>query len=152
MSEENDKDLERTQELYDLLQGKVPKGCLIPKDEVPKLTPEQAWTVIWYLGNQYWQVTDRVEKCDVCGQLYHTWQEGECMDFGNPPYSFCGSCVDGDEARTKRRIGVRLERAKNRSRAREQLAIHPPFTGARSVAAVSNHPPQVSGARPVSQP
>lgn len=66
MSEENDKDLERTQELYDFLQGKMPEGTHVARSHRPNLPPAQAWTVIWYLGNQYWQVTDRVEKCCVC--------------------------------------------------------------------------------------
>src|SRR5258708_18657881 len=69
MSEKNDKDLKRTQELYDFLQGKMPKGTHVATSHRPKLTPDQAWQVVWYLGNQYWQVTDRVEKCCVCGTL-----------------------------------------------------------------------------------
>lgn len=97
MSEENDKDLERTQELYDFLQGKMPEGTHVTRSHRPKLTPAQAWTVVWYLGNQYWQVTDRVEKCCVCGDLYHTWQDGACLDYGKAPYHFCGNCMDGEE-------------------------------------------------------
>ncbi len=96
MSEQNDKDLERTRELYDFLQGKMPDGIRMARSHQPKLTPDQAWSVVWYLGNQYWQVTDRVEKCD-CGDLYHTWQEGDCLDYGKFPYHFCDSCRDGEE-------------------------------------------------------
>jgi hypothetical protein len=97
MSEDNDKDLERTQELYDFLQGKMPEGTIVPRSERPKLTPKQAWAVVWYLGNQYWQVTDRVEKCCVCGDLYHTWQSGDCLDYGKAPYHFCESCMSSEE-------------------------------------------------------
>lgn len=117
MSEENDKDLERTQELYDFLRGNVPEGYLVDPSHQPKLTDDQAWTVIWYLGNQYWQVTDRVEKCDVCGDLYHSWQEGHCLDFGSAPYHFCESCMSTEEFRQKQRIETRLERSKLRQRA-----------------------------------
>lgn len=116
MSEENDKDLARTEELFALLQGSVPDRCRIRADHIPRLTADQAWTVIWYLGNQYWQVTDCVERCDVCGDLYHSWQEGECMDFGNAPYHFCEGCREGDEARAKHRIGRRLEKSKAKAR------------------------------------
>lgn len=84
--------LERTQELFDLLQGTLPDGYKIPRLERPKLTADQAWTVIWYLGNQYWQVTDHIDRCDVCGSLYNTYQEGHCLDYGKPPYNFCESC------------------------------------------------------------
>ena len=97
MSNDNDNDLKRTQELYDFLQGEMPEGTHVAKKHRPKLTADQAWTVVWYLGNQYWKVTDRVEKCCVCGDLYHTWQEGGCLDYGKAPYHFCGSCMDGEE-------------------------------------------------------
>ncbi len=117
MSEENDKDLEMVKELYALLQGTGPADCLIEPSHIPKLTPDQAWTVVWWLGNQYRQVSDAVEKCCVCGEIYHSWQEGECMDYGNAPYHFCEGCSEGEEARQKRRLGKRMERAKLRQRA-----------------------------------
>lgn len=101
MSEKNDNDLRQTKELFQFLQGKLPEDYKVPRKEMPNLSADQAWTVIWYLGNLYWQVTDRVERCDVCGDLYHSWQEGETLDFGKTPYSFCGSCCDGDEYATK---------------------------------------------------
>lgn len=101
MSEQNEKDLERTQELYDFLQGKMPEDLQVRKVNRPKLTPDQAWTVVWYLGNLDWQVTDRIEKCEVCGDLYHSWEEGGCLDYGKSPYLFCGTCVEGDEYAAK---------------------------------------------------
>lgn len=97
MSEANDIDLKKTQELFDFLQGKIPEGTIVSPSHRPKLTPEQAWTVVWYLGNQYWQVTDRIERCCVCSELYHTWQGGSCLDFGKAPYNFCEGCFDGEE-------------------------------------------------------
>jgi hypothetical protein len=97
MSEQNDKDLKLTEELFQMLQGNLPERITVPKKEIPRLTADQAWTVVWYLGNQYWQVTDRVERCDVCGDLYHTWQGGHTLDFGKAPYSFCDPCMQSDE-------------------------------------------------------
>lgn len=85
-------DLTRAQELFDFLQGKVPKGYKIPRKNRPKLTADQAWTVMWYLGNQYWQVPDHIERCDVCGDIYDSHAEGDCLDFGKAPYHFCESC------------------------------------------------------------
>lgn len=94
MSEEPKKsDLELTQELFELLCGRIPEGCKIPRGHRPKLTPDQAWTVIWHLGNQYWQVTDHVERCNVCGDLYESESEGDCLDFGRAPYCFCDNCM-----------------------------------------------------------
>lgn len=106
----NDIDLETTQELFEFLQGNIPTN--IRTDHPPTLTADQAWIVIWYLGNLHRQIKDCIERCDVCGSLYHSWQEGECMDYGKPPFFFCGSCMDTEEAVTKRRIGTRLERAR----------------------------------------
>lgn len=101
MSEENDKDLERTQQLYDFLRGEIPEGYKIAKAHRPKLTDDQAWTVIWYLGNQFWQVPDCVDRCEVCGSLYHAHQEGHCLDYGRAPYHFCDNCMYTDAYRNK---------------------------------------------------
>lgn len=111
-----EEELAQTQELFDFLQGRLPERCVVSEERLPKLTPDQAWTVIWFLGGLYWQVPDYIERCDVCGDLYHSHTEGECMDFGNGPYQFCGNCIDSDEARAKRRIGLRLEKARERKR------------------------------------
>jgi len=96
-------DLERTEELFDFLQGKVPKGCTIARKRRPLLTQDQAWTVIWYLGNLYWQVTDRIERCCVCGGLFDTGNEGESLDYGKAPYHFCDNCLGSDEYALKLR-------------------------------------------------
>lgn len=117
MSEDNDRDLEKTKELFEFLQGNSPDGVTV--GDGPKLTPDQAWTVIWYLGNQYWQVTDHIDRCGVCGELYHSWQEGECLDFGNAPYHFCEECMTGEVATAKRRLGRRLEESKKKQRTRK---------------------------------
>ncbi len=90
-------DLARTQELFDFLQGKVPERCEIPKAKIPTLTADQAWTVVCFLGNLYWQVTDYIERCDVCGDLHDTNSEGDCLDYGEAPYHFCESCEFSDE-------------------------------------------------------
>ena len=95
--EQNEKDLEMTRELFEFLQGRLPEGVTVARKHRPKLTADQAWTVIWHLGNLYWQVTDHVERCDVCGELYNTWNAGRTLDFGKSPYSFCDSCMDGEE-------------------------------------------------------
>lgn len=89
-------DLERTEELSAFLQGEIPEGCHIARSHIPKLTADQAWTVIWYLGNQYWQVPDHVDRCDVCGTVYDDWEEGACLDYGTDPYNFCEACMEGD--------------------------------------------------------
>lgn len=112
-AEENEKDLKKTEELFEFLQGNDPAGFKISRRCMPQLTPEQAWTVIWYLGNLYWQVTDQVERCDVCGDLFHTWNSGCCLDYGNPPYHFCDSCMESEAFAKKERSRLN---PKNRKR------------------------------------
>lgn len=69
--------LERTEELFAFLQGIMSATIYITdKDSIPKLTADQAWTVIWYLGEGHWQVTDYIERCDVCGKLFDSNKSG----------------------------------------------------------------------------
>lgn len=96
-----DKDLANTLELFLFLQGMVPSGYNIPEERAPKLTADQAWTVIWYLGNKYWQVRDCIERCCVCGEIYDSERGGQCLDFGAAPYHFCDGCDEGAEYREK---------------------------------------------------
>lgn len=84
--------IEETNELFEFLQGNVPEGYQIPSEKIPKLTADQAWIAVWYLGNLYKQVSDEIGRCDVCGCLYDSNIEGGCLDYGDPPYHFCDSC------------------------------------------------------------
>ena len=103
MSDDKERDpLARADELFAFLQGTAPNGYKIPPAEMPKLSAEQAWTVIWYLGNQYWQVPDFVELCDVCGELYNKQSEGTTLDYGDAPYHYCESCESSWECETKK--------------------------------------------------
>lgn len=114
MSAKYDKELADTQALFDLLRGETPEGCTIAADHQPRLTADQAWTVIWWLGNEQPVIGDRVERCDVCGELYHAYTGGDCVDGGPPPYCLCNNCRDGTEAVQKRRLMRRLEKAQAR--------------------------------------
>ena len=103
MNEEKEpaSDLERVHELHDFLQGITPKGYVIPPEDIPNLTEEQAWTVVWYIQNLYWQVPDNIGRCDVCGVLYDTDSEGDCLDYSDVPYHFCEGCMAGEEYAAK---------------------------------------------------
>lgn len=94
-------DLLKTEELFDFLQGTIPEGYSINRKAIPRLTPDQAWTVIWYLGEQHWEVTDYIERCDVCGFLYNSEAEGGCLDYGKAPCNFCDQCMASDEYNRK---------------------------------------------------
>ncbi len=99
-----EEDLGKTEELKAFLQGEIPDGYHIVDAHVPHLTDDQAWTVIWYLGNLYWQATDFVYRCDVCGDLYDSEREGEYIDSEEPPFHFCEDCCYGPEAEAKRAL------------------------------------------------
>ena len=101
MSDDEREPLDRCEELFAFLQGKVPESCRITRKNVPNLTADQAWTVIWYLGNEYWEVPDYIERCDICGDLYDSNDSGECLDFGKSPYFFCGGCLHSQEYERK---------------------------------------------------
>ena len=84
-------DLDRVQELYDFLQGTLPEGYEVTTRKIPNLTPDRAWTVVWYLGNLNWEVPDYIERCDDCGELFNSESEGSFREKG-PPHHLCGSC------------------------------------------------------------
>lgn len=83
--------LEKTEELFNFLQGVVPSGYSVLHP--PNLSADQAWTVLWFIQNQYFQFPDHIERCDVCGRLYNSDAEGDVLDYGEPPHSFCDSCT-----------------------------------------------------------
>lgn len=104
MREERD-DLETTEDLFSLLQGTLPKGYEIPDDHIPKLSADQAWTVIWYLQGLYWQPGDAIDRCEVCGDLYDSGCEGDSLDYGEPPYHFCVPCMASEAYTEKEQRG-----------------------------------------------
>ncbi len=98
-------ELERTRALFEFLQGSAPRGYSVPVGEMPRLTSDQAWTVVWYLGNQYWRVPDFIQRCDRCGDLYNSECDGGFREPGDVgegvPSGFrCDSCIhEFEEAR-----------------------------------------------------
>ena len=104
MTEKRD-NLELANKFFDFLQGTIPDGYHLAADDVPHLTPAQAWTVIWYLGNQYWQVPDHIERCDICGCLFDSNREGVCLDWGEAPYHACDGCEYDPAIEEKRSKG-----------------------------------------------
>lgn len=86
--------LEQTQELFDFLQGNfMPEGWTIkPK---PRLTRNQAWSVIYYLQERLRILPDHYEKCrrNKCdSDLFNSESEG-C------PANYCEIC--GCQKRSK---------------------------------------------------
>lgn len=71
--------LEQVQELFDFLQGTIPEGIRLGRGHKPRLTRNQAWTVIWYLQEHLGVLPDHYEKCHRRGcdsDLFDSWGEG----------------------------------------------------------------------------
>lgn len=86
---------ERIEELYQFLQGNLPDRIRVQDAAIPRLTADQAWTVIWYLGNLYWQIPDHIERCDECHTMFDTKNEGQLRD--SKPFHLCDNCAIWDD-------------------------------------------------------
>jgi len=101
-----DKDpIDVVRKLFNFLQGEVPEGLEIPQDHIPHLSEEHAWTVVWYIQGLYREIPDHIVRCDVCGRLFDTDDEGDCLDYGDMPYNFCVDCMKSCEYAEKKKDG-----------------------------------------------
>lgn len=99
--------LEKVQELHEFLQGRAPKGY---KCQPPDLDKDTAWTVVWFIQNQYHQYSDTIERCELCGLIYDSERGGICLDYGEEPYHFCEDCTFSAEFEEKQAADPRLDR------------------------------------------
>lgn len=81
------KSLQSVRELFEVLQGRRLETIII-KDL--KLTPEQAFSVIYFLQEHMGLIPDHYEKCDECGCLFDTESEGGYFE-GVEKFK-CGQC------------------------------------------------------------
>lgn len=79
---------EQIEEFYKYLQGEMPEG--VKCEDPVKLTPENAYSVIWYLKAILPLIPDNFEHCTECGDLFDSDSEGIVCDVGNG----CGACED----------------------------------------------------------
>ena len=64
--------------LYDYLQGqKLPDGVHC---KMPKLSPNMAFNVIWFLQEIMHCLPDNIEQCKSCKDLFDTDSEGYTLD------------------------------------------------------------------------
>ena len=95
--------MDTIKQLFGFLQGEVPEGYEIKDSHVPHLSPDQAWTVVWYMQELHYQLSDAIERCDVCGELFDTDSEGAYLDYGDAPYLFCPNCQNTEEFSAKQK-------------------------------------------------
>ena len=116
-------DLELANELFDFLQGDVPKGLVLR--HVPRLDAPTAATILYVLSEHFkdWYVPDSIELCDVCGELYDDNEGGTTLDFGEEPCNFCDECDQGTEYRQKITSAAEVmgERTRQMKQARASL-------------------------------
>jgi len=90
--------LEEVEKLYRFLQGEIPKGFDIKA--MPNLSPDQAFSVIYYLQEGLRILPDKYEKCcvDGCNTLYDSDSEGCLAMLCESCYeNMCPHCGDGIE-------------------------------------------------------
>jgi len=80
----NDIPLEDVEALYKFLQGEVPECLQI--DYPPKLSEQEAFSIIYYLQEVLFLLPDRYERCDKCGDLYDSNQEGATISEDSEPH------------------------------------------------------------------
>jgi len=87
------------EEFFNFLQGKQPDEISIEDSKLPKLTPDQAFNVIWYLQEHMGVLPDCMEQCHDCGDIFNQDFSGGYIEFpqkdgpnGQDDGSFCDNC------------------------------------------------------------
>lgn len=70
--------MDTVRELAGFLQGETPEGFRLGSQ--PELDEDTAWSVIYVLQEKFELITDRVDKCDYCGSLFHTRYSYRCVE------------------------------------------------------------------------
>ena len=69
---------DKIDELYKFLKGEeLPAGM---QCKMPVLSPDIAFTVIWFLQEHLHILPDNIEQCDNCKELFDTKSEGQYLD------------------------------------------------------------------------
>ena len=69
---------DKIDELYKFLKGEeLPEGM---RCKMPKLSPDMAFTVIWFLQEHLGVLPDNIEQCRGCKALFDTDSEGIHLD------------------------------------------------------------------------
>jgi hypothetical protein len=84
--------IEQVQEFYEFLQGnrketicKLGSKITWKQEDMPKLSQEQAFAIIYYLQEALYILPDHYEKCKKCGDLFDSENDG-CLG------GYCDGC------------------------------------------------------------
>ncbi len=103
--------LDEVKKLYGFLQGETPEGFYIKA--MPKLTPDQAFSVIYYLQEGMRILPDTYEKCRIegCNELYDSDNEGcmamLCEDHYEAMCPHCGDGVDCEACKLYKELSTK---------------------------------------------
>ena len=69
-------------DLLRFLEGKfTPETVkIVDKSELPKLTPIQAWSVVYVLQEHFEILPEKFEQCDECGRIFDSEIDGIYTD------------------------------------------------------------------------
>ncbi len=84
-------DLEQTKELYEFLKGEIPERFIF-KTWKPKLSEDEAFTVIYVLQEKFHLIPDHFEQCKRCKEIFDMECEGKHYD--DPGINLCEGCID----------------------------------------------------------
>ncbi len=82
-------DRDIVQLMFDFLQGKNAAGLIFDGPHPLSLTADQAWIAIHRIQELNCALSDTIERCGNCGDLYDSDSEG-IYDESVSPFNFCG--------------------------------------------------------------
>lgn len=85
-----DSDLEWITEFYDFLKGGCPENISFARGHGVKLSPNKAYSIIYYLQEHFPVLPDHIEQCSFCKSLYDSDSSGYYSELKVKFY--CDSC------------------------------------------------------------
>lgn len=76
--------LEQVEQFMNLLTGTWLPENWTP-DNVPKMTPREAFTVVYYMQEFLHVLPDHYEQCNICSEMYDTEWGGFTIDTADEP-------------------------------------------------------------------
>ena len=83
-------DLEWMEEFYNFLRGDCPENIHFGKGHGIKLSPNKAYSIIYYLQEHFPLLPDHIEQCSECKSLYDSNSSGYHSELTEKFY--CDSC------------------------------------------------------------
>ncbi|MEN6413455.1 MAG: hypothetical protein ABFC84_11985 [Veillonellales bacterium] len=87
----NKDDLDWVNEFYKFLMGEIPNGIYFGKGHAVKLSPNKAYSIIYYLQEHFSLLPDTIEQCSKCKDLYDSCSSGYYSDENEKFY--CDNCM-----------------------------------------------------------